>query len=359
MSLPKEPVTLTVKPYQTLFKVKTPDGDLSQTGVIELQDYLYSKLCLEGLPEDFEYTWTTNRGTLPKRVQSYYYKAHQRKLETTAISELGNIARRHVSLAQEYIMDFTNTIDWQDGAFGDGGSCFWSERTGAKTMIEENGCAVRAYKPSRRINPENGQSELVGMPDAKLEYSKVRGYARAWVSPISENRLIVFNGYGESTLTFARLLALKYNCGYKRISLENGGSDGGVLYINNGGFLIGQWSNIDQVNHWDLEWHERHGHNNDDCNMHDCYACGDEYCEDDMYNVEITAYDTPTGRRLYRWLCTDCVFGCDHCGCYTYNVNRHSEMEGHRYCNACFPRILRDVERKQQAELAIDRKEAI
>lgn len=318
-----EPVT--VKPYKHLFSLKTPNGDLSREGIYELNDYLYGSLNLGNLPEDFEFTWSTRRGTLPKRVQSYYYKRDGRKLDAGAISELGNIAKRHSGTSQTFLLDFTDNIDWNQGDFGDGGSCFWSERTGAKTMIEEHGCAIRAYR--NRSGRWNGEL---------TNYSGLMGYARAWVAPISESRLIVFNGYGETTLQFARLLALKFNCSYKRIGLTNNKYEDGVLYINSGGMLVGDLKDIEPVTTWELGWADRQGHDSDgdDEDTAECYNCGDRHNCDDMHYIQITVC-----REDY--ICYNCSFECARCNGITY-AGRVRHNNGERYCLSCYEITLHE-----------------
>ena len=113
------------------FTVTTPDGLVSEEGVRELQYYLVGQ-SLPVLPSDFEPIWTTKRGTLPKRLASHFYKTASVKLSPVQVSDLGNIARRHSSDAQTYHCDFTKTIDWRAGDFGDHGSCAWGDKAGMK-----------------------------------------------------------------------------------------------------------------------------------------------------------------------------------------------------------------------------------
>src|SRR4029450_13317044 len=210
------------------FILETPDGDISDVGQNEIE-WMLSNALLPTLPDDFIWKWTTNRGSLPKRIQSYYYKEHGKKLDSVLIGEIGNQGKRHASVATTLVLDFTKELDWRDGDFGDGGSCFWGKKTGAPAMIEETGYAVRAYKPIGAYTPA----------EALKVSRKRRGYARAWFAKVSDNRLIVFNGYGEASITFARWLALLFNCTYKRIGLTNNGVGEGTLWINGGvGYMI-------------------------------------------------------------------------------------------------------------------------
>ena len=303
------------------FQIKTPDGDLSREGISALNTYLYDQ-SLDELPTEFEYVWTTKRGTLPKRVQSHFYKAHGVKLTTEQISEIGNLAKRHASLGITYTLDFTGSIDWEAGDFGDGGSCFWGDRESAKEMIEENGYALRAFRQAMRYPEESA-----------LDYRNLRGYARCWIAPIGSDRLIVFNGYGETSLLFARLLSMRFSCGYQRIHLLNHGSDDSTLYINGGtGFMVGQFAKIHSVASWDLEWADTGS-----CYSSRC-ACGNDMTDDESYtllNGDVA--------------CGDCSTDCDRCG--EWFLRRNTILEDdRRYCLPCWE----SVSSEREAKLAME-----
>jgi hypothetical protein len=312
----------------TLFTLKTPNGELSETGVRDLNEYMIRQ-GLGYLPDDFEPVWATRRGTIPKRLTNHCYKRHQIKLTPSQVSELGNIARRNASDAKTYILDFNRTIDWSHGDFGDRGSCYWGDKIGALDMIRDNGgYAIRAWKMNTTL------------PDGErpLTYDNVSGYARAWIAPISDNRLVLWNGYGETSLTFARLLALKFACAYKRISLTNNGSDGGTLWINGGGssYIIGAWPKIEKVTDHDLQWEE----SDDDYVV--CHACDERLSEDTRY----LAYARSGAEYYY---CGDCSFECARCGNY-YSDDQRNSRGCDYYCRECYGNVLAEAEAEAEAE---------
>lgn len=300
---------ITLEPRK-LFEIKTPDGQITDDGKSEIQHFLYYKEMLPKLPSDFDWIWTTNRGTFPKRVQSFYYKEHKLKLTTDQISELGNMARRHSSNGETYILDFTNRFDWSSGDFGDGGSCFWGDRSGAREMLESNGAyAVRGFKRKYPI-----ESEI-------LDYGNVRGYARAWLAPVGTNLFVLFNGYGENALTFARLLALKWNCSYKRIELYNNGDSDGTLYINGSNFVIGQHSVIQSIESHDFGWRDVQS------SREFCPACEGYYHEDNGIYCE--SEDVT--------VCSDCATRCEDCrNWFSDNIDDRSRFNYATLCNGCY-----------------------
>lgn len=307
VKIEEKPFTIELE-YHKPFSLKTPEGDISETGIREIKSYLISRL-LPVPKSDFDWVWQNKRGTLPKRLQSYYYKSFQLKLTPNQVSELGNLGRRHSDDSKEFILDFDREIKWRAGEFGDGGSCYWGSNAPAKDMLRDNGaCAIRAFK--------------IREPDYGLTYGNLSGYARAWVSPIDSDKLVVFNGYGLTSLQFARLLALKFNCTYKKIGLTNNGSDGGMLYINCDGVLVGQWSKIEKIERHDFGWEEP---DNDKCT---CEVCDDEVDSGNIVHA--------LNRRGYRnYVCSDCAYHCEHCDeTYTYELEYIDESES-SYCENC------------------------
>lgn len=322
-------IKLPLKP----FILKTPDGEISETGKDAIEWFLQRKLNgydeatglwkesnYHPLPNDFGWVWATNRGTLPKRITSYYYKNWQYKLAPEIVTELGNLGKLHASKAQTIVLDMTDNIDWNDGAFGDGGSCFWGEKSGAKAMIEKHGFAIRAYKA------RDGYPIIENEP---IDWPKLRGYARAWLAEIRKNTLVVFNGYGESTLAFARFLALKFGCSYKRIGLLNNGYDDGVLWINGGtGYIVGEHSVIEGFSNHDLGWPEIED---------DRYTC--EVCESRIPEYEHVRADDAYGHTLT--VCQGCSRTCDNCE-ENFTSDALQRFDGERYCAGCRESIVKE-----------------
>ena len=301
------------------FQVTTPEGEISDAGKYEVECYL-GDCGLPKLPSDFIWQWSTNRGTFPKRVTAYCFKEHKVKLTPVHVSELGNLARRHTSLAKSYTLDFTRKIDWRAGAFGDHGSCFWSDRHKARAVIEEHGLSVRGFRPY------SGSDELSNRYGRV--YPDLQGYSRAWVAPITDNSLIVFNGYGETSLTFARLLSFHFACGYKKISLCNNGNDTGILYINGDGYIVGHWPLISTVERYDLGWPEP------ECETSSCFVCDAEIDPDYDEVYYIGGYPH----------CENCVAYCDRCEEYHCNTRVHYFYNDNAYyCNYCIDQRVNEI----------------
>jgi hypothetical protein len=298
----------------------------------DIQIYMYDK-GLGELPKDFEPTWTTKRGTLPKRITAHCYKVNKVKLSPEQVSELGNIARRHTSLAETYILDFTRLFDWNAGDFGDSGSCFWGSNSGARLMLVEHGAyAIRAYK-WKNLAPNPAKAGL-------LEYENVRGFARAWVVKLPDNKLVVYNGYGSgiTTLDFARILALKYSLSYKKINVTNNGSQSGLMYINSGSYIVGAWNKIEAIISHDLCMEDI-----EDSPQYLCSQCGDEIQSEDDICYALNRYGESVA------CCCDCSSYCERCE-ESYVDRQVSELDGEYYCRDCRTAVIEERAEQERIE---------
>lgn len=301
-------------PLNAKFNVETPNGTITQQGAAEITARIYDA-GHPTLSEDFDFVWLTNRGTLPKRVASYYHKQYGIKLNGDLLGDVGAIAKRHSSDGQSYTLDFTNRFDWCSGDYGDGGSCFWGDRSAARTMLESHDAlAVRGYKTRRVFSHYDDNGERVTV-------DKESGYARAWLVRLNENLYVVFNGYGETALTFARLLSYYWGATYKKITLLNNGDDSGTLYINGGfGFAIGRPDLCEAIVRHDFGWE-------DNGDTVECYECGNEVSSEDTVTARIS-------NTRSRTLCYECFFCCDDCGDNVSNSLRARNCDGN-ICDRC------------------------
>lgn len=307
--------------FGKLFTYVSPAGTISDAGIVEITRLIQSQdlttaewrsvnpdcawRVLPALPSDWAYVWIIAKGefagTFPKRVRSFFYKNYKIKCLDGFIAKLGEIARAHSAENVTYHYEFVDSFDWQSGEFGDAGSCYWGSNSEAREMLSENGAwAIRFYD-------ETG-----------------KGYARAWVYQADDSLYIVWNGYGKPfanpTITIARVVAAHFNLSYKRIRLENNGTDTGTLYINSGaGYAIADVETLDGVGDFDLEW--------DDPNGCQCHNCGDRINEDDAYyGADDMQY------------CEHCYYqyfgSCDRCG-ETYDRDNLTYADGGDYCEYC------------------------
>lgn len=301
-----------------------PKGSISQAGIKAIQDLIHNTRLryepdwfdinpnlqhdfLPDLPLTWQWVWKVEGkgeyvGTFPKRLGKFYFQ-NGIKCPPQFLSQIGNIAREHSAHLDLYTFEFTAKIDWQAGDFGDSGSCYWGGNAGAIAMIENNGgLAICFYAPPGH------------------------GYARAWLAVISNDLQIVFNGYGftgNSTLTAARVVAFHLGVSYKKIILENNGTDHGTLWINSRvGYAIGKPETIEDLRHFDLGWEDEYAYR--------CENCGDSVDEDYTYHG---ADDLPYCESCY----CDLFDSCHHCGETHWNYETHY-IDHEIYCDYCVSR---------------------
>lgn len=263
-----------------------------------------SQCLLPVLPSDWKWQWLVTekgdfKGTFPTRVKQFYFKRYGIKCPDTFLAQIGNLARKHSESNEQYIFDFTDRIDWEDGDFGDGGSCYWGDNEGARVMLEDNGAmAIRFYDADGY------------------------GKGRAWLVAIDTDLYIIFNGYGiggGATLQISRIFAAFVNLDYKFISVTN--RAGHTLYINHGGYVIGKTEVISAISHHDFGW--------DDVHIDTCYNCGDALMEGEGYY----APDDNT----YCEYCYDRLFSsCERCYETFHNEDLHFVESAHEsVCSYC------------------------
>ena len=327
---------------------------LSEEGQQKVADFLYnSGYCgCHILWEEVEPVWVTKTGAVAKRIAKWYKKNFDLRLPPYVVTEIGNLARAGSDGNTGYLFDFTRTFNWKAGEFGDHHSCFFGGRSAARKVLANAGAlAIRFFK--------------------KRENESLKGAARAWVYPMvqkGQDVLVLFNGYGHTALTQARILSAWLGLPYKKIELENRGSTGGLVYTNEGrGFLIGPQEVLDQVSHIDMQipetgdWDDGEGDGGfecEDCNewFYDaehyhvngrivCEQCYEHYyqchqCGEDVYEEEI------------RWChdnayCEHCantyLIICEHCGGYEH-VDDATSVDDNYYCVRCTDRYLVNCE---------------
>lgn len=152
-------------------------------------------------------------GSFVKRFRKYLKKEYNS--EFTHAGELGSLVGQYSAGKDCYSFRYSNKL-WNEGDFGDAGSCFFGSRSEA---------------PSRIFDAGGGAIQFFD--------SDGKGYARAWVLPI-DNWLTVFNAYGLELLTTVRIIAGSLGLSYRKVRLENNSSIKGLIWINGGsGYVIG------------------------------------------------------------------------------------------------------------------------
>jgi hypothetical protein len=254
---------------------------------------------LPPLPNNFDFVWMSDDGKLTTRVSHYYYKQFSIKLPASILTEIGNIARAHSHTGETYHFEFVNRITWDDGDFGDDGSCYWGSNGGAREMLEDNGAlAIRFYDADGY------------------------GIARAWLYDATKF-WVLWNGYGfadNSTLTIAKVFASFTDHTYKQIYLANHGVSSGTLYINNGkGYVIGTTEAIENLRTFDLGFNDIYADT--------CYECDRTVYEDEVYwGPDDNTYCQHCFYRLYD--------RCTMCG-ETYEQDEITYLDGSYLCEDC------------------------
>ena len=302
-----------------------------------------------GTEGPWSWKWITKQGTLPKRVAKVIRKELGVNLPPNIMGGMGEVLRSHCPENHIVHYDVTQDFDWEDGDFGDEGSCYWGCRTVARDMIREvGGFAIRLY-----------------------EGSYGGGSARCWGVrvPEEDNVVALFNSYGSSRagkldskkiVNFARILAFVLGQSYQITpDLCNYGSSDNDLWINGGsGVLVGPPATLEKFEGEmvDLrvpqprtrfylgqgEWcdccedtrsteyyasidrylcdHCRAYHYND------CHHCGTLVNDDDTYAVG------------GEWWCCDCYhrhsFSCGSCG-ERYHIDNLVNVGGSDWCSTC------------------------
>lgn len=205
----------------------TPDMALvTNTGIERICEYLRFHHRVMFSPDHyFDWRLRDERNRrLSKRISSYLNKNHDISLPKDALTYIGKLASDNC-VTGKYHFEFTESLDWERGTFGDPSSCFWSDRRYARKMMEKAGLlAIRIYD----------------------EYNN--GKARAWVLPYipigkkgnrkDANRaegFVVFNGYGLQTRNIATIISRVFEYDYKKVNLRNHGGYNGSLWINDEG----------------------------------------------------------------------------------------------------------------------------
>lgn len=311
------------------YEYTTRPGQITTTGISAIQRYVASQRPMEGdwkalnpkqsspylpmLPEQFDWVWLVERGelsgTFPKRVAKHYRRAYNIKCPDSFIAEIGNLSKRHSEEGETFRFDFTSRIDWQEGEFGDDGSCFWDDRAGAKAMLQDNhGLAIRFY-------------DQYGGP-----------LGRALFFRMHFRRHVVWNGYGfpgDATLTITRVMSGFLGLPYGQIELRNCGTASGVMWINGGrAFMVAPDDYLAITRGIDLCWEEQHK----SC----CHHCG----------ILLPLYEIRYGPDN-KAFCDDC-FGdhcayCDFCdGTYWSDEVRYTDHGD--VCDWCFQREFTSCE---------------
>lgn len=342
-----------------------PGGIVSESGVLEVvrlvreafkDVFPRSSSCWKEKIDEIGLDWVTKEGTWAKRCikcikkdvshNGFIHDKYGDESNKTPfkdimtqplVSEIGSIISRNTEHDTTFRYDITDSFDWDEGEFGDDGSCFWgSERAGARPAMEGAGfLALRFYQTI----PED----------------TTRGKARCWIGKDPVTTLpVMFNGYGMDLIRQVRILSTILGCMYHKCGLSNNGSSDGILYINGcKGFMLGNLDIPEAVDFKiDIEREDsdrcyecgrsidedtRYSDPNGDYICNHCYH--DHYCDCARCGRVISHDNSNTVNGDETW-CSRCTeryaFYCDHCNEYTSNRNNMSHsVEGEIFCDNC------------------------
>jgi hypothetical protein len=345
---------------------------ISQTGQNRIIHYVYDLLIMKGAKvccqdclrekrfSDWKFAKSIAKGEddsgtygkITRRISKMVHDSYDIDLTESEIATIGNIADQYSYQKNDYQIDFTTKFSWRSGDFGDEGSCFWSGRKLARTMLEEHGAwAMRLW-----------QNE--------------RGMGRCWLIPpltsLELDAYVVFNGYSAAknngthnnleTRNYADILSVllaesNTDVRVQEINLYNNRYNTGLLYINSGNaYAVG--SNLSSYTEtYDLRWPDAcytctkcsniiyWSDSSESVRMvgdrilcRSCYnesyvkcaSCRNEYHKTDLIVITSTNFDD-------FHICAE----CNRVYTYCYNCN-HRELRGavvikgeHTYCSYC------------------------
>lgn len=159
--------------------------------------------------------WITKRGTFPKRLSSYIYKAHGTKIPSDLLSRVGDMARTGAIPAGTVNLEITRRLNEGPKYFAHEESCWWG-----------------SYGESRCLLKQIGGFGLRSLPNLEPCNSDPEG--RAWVVPVARrddsptpwlpsheddaDGWLLFNGYGGlAEYRAVRLWATVLGLSYKKI----------------------------------------------------------------------------------------------------------------------------------------------
>jgi len=212
------------------------------------------------LAHGVDWRWHDKKSVpLPRRLAAELYKHHQYKLSSKFWGELGNMLRERIPINNQVVIRITNQFDWENGMFGDGGSCMWDGRGATRKAMAASGkfLALQFFSPRQLYGEDETMKVEV---DGKYYYSQ----ARCWVYPTDvtihgtdEYIVAIFNVYGGIPLASMATIVqgLIEADGTKQINISNNGRTSGGIYVNSGqGRLCGSETALKVINHLDFSF---------------------------------------------------------------------------------------------------------
>ena len=256
------------------------------------------------LSSAFGWEAVNGEGKLVKRIAKFYHKMLGLDIPASVLGDIG-------ARLGEMGVGFTNlrakivdTVDWTPGDYGDAKSCFFKESTeytGAHLHImEQGGRALLVHKGGKPL-------------------------ARCWLVPPGDDRpfYTLFNGYGLTTPTIARLFAHAAEAEWDTINLYSA-----VVYINHGlGYVVADPEVLGETTRrsFSLEddpfgWADA---------AYECECCGRSFTDPEA----MTRIDG------YGPVCEACLessfVACGDCGDWVFDTDATTVATGDAVCEFC------------------------
>ena len=196
----------TTKRYRVSFPGK-------ETEVLpEIQEDLFSmmredtgiEVTADALPSDWKWTWVQNKGMITgkmtKRLASVMMQRFGHSVHPSHLQKWGEFIRQH-EVDRTYEFSIDRYPDWEDGEFGDGGSCFFNYdgeyREHKENYVDYMGMqAVCFYDPGTH----RGLARMLAIPITHLE-------DEAW---------FFFNAYGYGKFQQVRTVSEAFGLSYHK-----------------------------------------------------------------------------------------------------------------------------------------------
>lgn len=305
----------------SLAPYKKAQGIVSDDGIIAVMELLQ-----EALPHaiyssfsrhcSWDWRWLVPKGeyagTLPKRLQKYFYKSHSFKLSPEVCAKLGDVAKQYV-ITSDWQVKFSrrccDSAGWNAGDYGDPDSCFY----------RENAHIATNYTHADGLS-EDSRFHAVLVHDAEGE-----PFARCLSMYDQERGLVgLFNAYSKNSSLnlawFARMLSDLWGVSYGQVAIKSN------VYVNNAvSYCVGPVDRIPKTASDGLRFTVDIPDPDDDdvC----CADCGQVIGEDDQ---QTNADGDSICER-----CAENYFYCDNCR-ETYH---NDDYGGEGLCQDCWSEV--------------------
>ncbi|MFA5936512.1 MAG: hypothetical protein WC822_01395 [Candidatus Paceibacterota bacterium] len=215
-----------------------PNNGISEPGLIAVEAMLdEAPLAEPDVIDKIEYYWTVasvithvgnewcnKEGTFLKRIAKAMKRHRGISLSPSFMGKLGDTARKYCPKQTEVTWDCVTRFDWNDGDFGDSGSCFWGSHKEDRLGLErDKAVAFRVYREGE-------------------------GYGRCWGLPVGGqwDKAVFFNAYSGqydlSLLWFGRVISDILGLYYRGVAFTSN------VYVNGDkGTLVGSQEDISRT----------------------------------------------------------------------------------------------------------------